>query len=249
MGRQCRGGAETAGPPRMTREDIRILSAGAPKLGVSRCTELFTDRTGLTVGLEFATAPVVRERVEGGAADADIVVAPVGDIARFAADGWTVADSDVAIGSVKAGIAVHERTAPPDIGSVEAMETALLAADAVVFNEASSGRYIAEMLQRLGLAERLAGKTVRVPNGAAVIDYLTAHPESNAIGFGQVPEIRRFVGKGVQLVGPLPEPVARTTSYAAALLNDAASPDAARDLLRFIAAPDARPVLEAAGLD
>ncbi len=227
---------------------IRILSAGAPKLGVRRCADEFERANDATVATEFATAPVLRERVEAGTAAADIVVAPVPDLERFAAAGHVVAGSAVEIGSVRAGVAVRTGASLPDMSSAAAFEQALLAADGIVYNEASSGRYIAELLQRLGLADALAAKTVRVPTGAAAMQHLAAS-RGTVIGFGQIPEIRRFADEGVTLVGPLPEPLGKTTTYAAGLLSGARQADAARALLAFLAAPDAQALRRAAGLE
>ncbi len=228
--------------------NIRILSAGAPKGGVGACAEAFASATGGEVSVEFATAPVLRERVEGGGAAADIVVAPVPDLQRFDEAGLTVAGTGVPVGSVRAGVAVRAGAPAPDISSAAAFEKALLAADEIVYNEASSGRYIADLLKRLGLADALRDKTVRVPNGAAAMKHL-AGSSGAVIGFGQIPEIRRITGEGVALVGPLPEPLGKTTTYAAGLLAGAASPDAARALLDFMATPEARRLCAEAGLE
>ncbi len=227
---------------------IRILSAGAPKGGVGACAEAFMADGGAEVSVEFATAPVLRERVEGGAAEADLVVAPVADLERFEAAGLVVAGTGVAVGAVRAGVAVRTGAPAPDIATAAAFERALLAADGIVYNEASSGRYIADLVKRLGLAEALARRTVRVPTGAAAMEYL-AGSTGNVIGFGQIPEICRFTGAGVDLVGPLPDPLGKTTRYAAGLLSGAAVPEAARALLDFMAMPQARALCAAAGLE
>ncbi|MDH3231549.1 MAG: substrate-binding domain-containing protein [Alphaproteobacteria bacterium] len=227
---------------------IRILSAGAPKGGVGACAEAFASATGHQVSVAFATAPVLRGRVEGGEAAADIVVAPVPDLQRFEEAGLTVAGTGVPVGSVRAGVAVRAGAPAPDISSAAAFEQALLAADEIVYNEASSGRYIADLLKRLGLADALRERTVLVPNGAAAMKYL-AGSRGTVIGFGQIPEIRRFTEGGVALAGPLPEPLGKTTRYAAGLLAGAAAPDAARALLDFMASPEARRLCAGAGLE
>lgn len=228
---------------------IRILSAGAPKGGVSACIDAFTRDTGRDVDIVFATAPVLRERVGRGEAEADIVIAPPAAMDAFAEAGRIAAGLRIRVGSVKAGVAVRTGTAVPDLSSVESFKQALLAAESVVRNEASSGLYIAGLIERLGLGQALAEKTVVLPNGAAVIAHLQASTLEHEIGFSQVPEIRRFEDQGITLAGPLPEEVGNTTSYDAGLLSDAAAPDAARALLEFMASPGAREIYAAAGLE
>lgn len=229
-------------------DTVRILSAGAPKAGVSACVEAFASKTGQTAEITFATAPVLRQRVEAGEADAEIVVAPVAAMEAFERDGRLAAGPRVTLGSVKAGVAVRDGSPIPDISSVDSLKRTLLAADAVIYNEASSGQYIAEMIDRLGLGGELAARTVRLPNGAAVMARL-AGDGGRAIGFGQIPEIRRFEADGVRLVGPLPDAVGKTTTYAAGLLAGADGPERARALLEFMASDAARRLYAEAGLE
>lgn len=227
---------------------IRILSAGAPKAGIGACVEAFTAETGHKADITFATAPVLREKVEAGSANADIVVAPLAVMDGFKAEGRLAAGPQVAVGSVRAGIAVRDDTPLPDIASVESLEQTLRAAETVIYNEASSGQYIAEMIGRLGLTEELAARTLRLASGAAVMTRL-AEGENNEIGFGQIPEIRRFEGRGVRLVGPLPDPLGKTTTYAAALLAGATAPPGAMALLDFMTAARGQRIFAGAGLE
>lgn len=228
---------------------VRILSAGAPKAGVSACAEAFARESGQKVDISFATAPILRERIEAGEAGADIVVAPLAAMEAFARDGRLAAGPRVPVGSVKAGVAIRDGAPVPDIASVESLKQALLAADAVVYNEASSGQYIAEMIGRLGLADALAARVLRLANGAAVMTHLTGDPTGRAIGFGQIPEIRRFEDRGVRLVGPLPEAIGKTTTYAAGLLAGAATHDNARALLDFMGSVEATRIYAESGLE
>lgn len=228
---------------------IRILSAGAPKGGVTACAGAFTRKTGQAVDIVFATVPVLRGRVERGEADADIVIAPPAALDAFAAAGLIAAEPRVPIGAVRAGVAIRKGTVRPDLSSVEGFRRSLLAAESVVRNEASSGLYIAELIERLGLAAALAAKTVVVPNGAAVIAHLQKSTRGYEIGFSQVPEIRRYEDRGIELAGPLPEEIGKTTRYVAGLLADARSPEAALALLAFMASPEAARLRAAAGLE
>ena len=100
----------------------------APKTGVARCAEAFTAASGHRVALSFATAPVLRQRVEAGEA-ADIVIAPLPTMTGFRERGLTVAGVGTVIGSVKAGVAVRDGQPGPDLASPEAFVAALHAAD------------------------------------------------------------------------------------------------------------------------
>jgi len=82
-----------------------------------------------------------------------------------------------------------------------------------------------------------------------VIAHLQKSTLAYEIGFSQVPEIRRFEDEGIELAGPLPEEIGRTTRYEAGLLAGAASPEAARALLSFMASPEAARLRAEAGLE
>jgi len=227
--------------------NIRILSAGAPKQGVGDSARSFTRATGHDVDVTFATAPVLRERVEGGAAAADLLVAPVALMTDCLAAGRVEQGTDIVIGSVTAGVAVREGATPPDISSVDSLKAALLTADAVLYNVASSGQHIASMMERLGLTEALARTTERLATGSAVMERLAEGTAASEIAFGQITEISRFEGGGVTLVGPLPTEVGKKTTYAAGLLAGAAEP--ARALLAYMDTPEARRIYADAGLE
>lgn len=228
---------------------LRVLSAGAPQTGVKGCIEVFRRMTGDGVGADFATAPAIREKIESGDAGADIVIAPVSAIRDFENQGLTVADTSVVIGGVKAAVVVRRGAEAPDISSAEALKSALLAAGSVVYNEASSGVYIARMLEGFGIAAAVAPKTVRVASAAAVMEHLAASRAVGEIGFGQLPAIRRFEDKGVTLVGPLPSEVENVTVYAAALLADSESSAPARSFIEFLTTPRAKEIFAAAGVE
>ena len=71
----------------------------------------------------------------------------------------------------------------------------------------------------------------------------------NEIGFGAITEIKLFEPKGLKLVGPLPAEVQNYTSYAAALMTGAPSPQAAKAFLAFLGSAEAKQAFAAAGIE
>jgi len=63
----------------------------------------------------------------------------------------------------------------------------------------------------------------------------------------QISEILPYAG--AELVGPLPKEIQLTTSFAAAAGANAAQPEAATALIKFLTAPEAAAVYRAKGLD
>ncbi len=229
---------------------IKVLSAGAPKGGVTMTAEAFQDKTGHTFEVTFTPAPKIKAEVESGAADADVVVAAAPAVAEFEAQGRTIAGVRTVIGSIKAGVVVRVGAEVPDISSAETLKQALLDAQSLVRNEASSGLYIAGMFEKLGIAEAVTAKTVCLSTGAGVLDHLAQSVITNEIGFGQLTEIRRLESEGrIKLVGALPAEVENITTYGAAPLVGAGDVDAASDYVRFLESAEAREILVASGVE
>ena len=148
------------------------------------------------------------------------------------------------------GIAVHAKAPQHDIADTEAFKRLVLGASAVVYNNASSGIYAAKLLEKLGLAKTLGSRIVVVQSGAAIMEYVAAHPPA-AVGLAQISEIMVLVAKGcpVRLAAPLPDEIQNTTTYVAAVVAGSAAPEAAGALVRFLATPAAKLVFAATGID
>ena len=68
-----------------------------------------------------------------------------------------------------------------------------------------------------------------------------------AIGFQQMSELLEVAG--VDVVCPLPPDVQRVTVIAAGVASNAANPEGARALVRFLASPEAAPTIRRLGLE
>ncbi|MDH3239044.1 MAG: substrate-binding domain-containing protein [Alphaproteobacteria bacterium] len=229
---------------------IRVLSAGAPKGGVGLTAEAFESDTGHSFQISFATAPTIRAAVEGGTAEADVVVATADAVEAFGTEGLTLEGAMTVLGSIKAGVVIRIGADVPDISSAETLKQALLDAQSIVRNEASSGLYIARMIEGLGIADQVKDKTVTLPTGGDVLAHLAESDVQKEIGFGQLTEIRRLEPEGrIRLVGALPKEVENITTYAAAPLAGARDPDAAKAYVGYLATDAARKILVASGVE
>ena len=230
-------------------EGIRVLSAGAVKRGVGTLAEAFGRDTGNIVTVTFATAPVLKGKVEDGTAEADVIIAPVPAMKGFEEKGLVVAGTSAVIGSVKAAVVVRDGANTPDISTAETFKYAILDADSLVYNRASSGLYIEELMARLGVAEEVAAKTTRLATGGEVMKHLAVSEVANEIGFGQIPEISVYEDQGIRLVGPLPEEIGKTTTYAVGLSASALTPATVRAFIDTMATPAAKDIFRATGVE
>jgi molybdate transport system substrate-binding protein len=176
-----------------------------------------------------------------------VIVTPAG-IEQAAKDGKVAADSRAPDGRVGAGIIVRDAAAAPNVGTVDAMKQALLAADSVVYNSASSGLYLDKLFGNMGILDQLKPKTTRYPDGASVMEHVIKG-KGNEIGFGAITEIKLYTSKGLKFVGPLPAEVQNYTTYAAALMTAAPAAEAAKAVLRLLATPAGKATFVSAGVE
>lgn len=229
---------------------LQVLSAGAVKEGVARLAGEFQRQTGSEVKIEFATAPKVRERVLAGEA-VDVVIATPAAMDELEKRGKIVSGSRATIGRSRVAVVVRKGIAPPDMASAAAFKQALLGADALVSNQASSGIYVEKLLEKLGIVTEMQPKIVRVANGAAVMRRIAEGTARREIGVGQLSEILNQISKGtaVTLVGTLPDEIQNYTMYIAAMAAGGAARESARSLIRQLTGPAAKSVFAATGID
>lgn len=217
---------------------LTVLSAGAVEPAL---TTLLADHqrvSGCTVKVEFATGPELAAKLEAGAA-ADLLIAPRALVDRVAGTGQAIAETSTELAKVGVGITVRRGAEAPRITTVEALTSALLAADSIVYNRASTGLYLEGLFKRLAIADRLAPKTTRYADGAEVLGHV-ARGRGHEIGFGAITEIKALESQGLTFVGPLPEDVQNYTSYRAVVMAKTSARPQAEALLKFLQSPEAR---------
>jgi molybdate transport system substrate-binding protein len=179
---------------------------------------------------------------------ADVVILDGGAADELGKRGLVRADSKVELARSLVGMVVREGAAKPDIGTVEAFRSTLLAAKSIAYSDSGSGTYLSTTLfAKLGVADQIAGKSrkVRGPPSGEPVASVVARGEAE-IGFQQVAELIHVAG--ISYVGPIPAELQPSFSFAGALSSTVQQPEAATALLRFLASPEAAPVIAKAGL-
>jgi molybdate transport system substrate-binding protein len=116
----------------------------------------------------------------------------------------------------------------PDISSVEALKRALISARSVAHSKVgASGIYFVQLLEKLGIADRV--KRVVVEKGPVGLAVAAGEAE---IGVQQLCELEPV--PGIDIVGPLPEPVQKITYFSAGVPADAANAAGARALMGLL---------------
>jgi molybdate transport system substrate-binding protein len=179
---------------------------------------------------------------------ADVVILDGAAADELGKRGMVRPDSKTELARSLVGMVVREGAAKPDIGSVDAFRSTLLAAKSIAYSDSGSGTYLSRtMFPKLGVADQVAGKSrkVRGPPSGEPVAAVVARGEAE-LGFQQVSELIHVAG--VSYVGPIPAELQPGFTFAGALTSNGREPDAAKALLRFLASPDAAPVIVKAGL-
>jgi molybdate transport system substrate-binding protein len=230
-----------------TAADLVVFSAGAVESAIRTLAGHYEREFGRDVEVSFGTGPELTKKVKAGAV-ADVLIAPANVMAHAAKAGKITADTQTEVARVGVGIVVRRGATPPSITTLDALKDALLRADSVVYNEASTGQYLEKLFDRIGILDHLKQKTTRYVSAAQVLEHVI-RGSRNEIGFGPITEIRDYEPKGLTFVGPLPSEVQHFTTYQAAVMNDARAPDAARDFVRFLTSAKARRTFAATGVE
>jgi molybdate transport system substrate-binding protein len=191
---------------------------------------------GSTVGL-------TRDIAEGAGGDLAILTGEaIDDLIKR---GKVVAGSRVDLARSGIGLAVRQGASKPNVGSPQSLRSALLAAKSVAHSKTGqSGIYFPSVLERLGISEQMKPKMV-VPETGIPIGEIVAKGEAE-IGIQQISELLPVAG--IEIVGPLPEPLQKITTFSAGVLATADDPRVAKALVEFIATAS-HPLLEAKGLE
>ncbi len=227
--------------------DIRVLSAGAIEPGLLDAVEAFRDDSGEEVEITWATTPVILRRIAGGEIP-DVVIATREAIDGLSREKKVDGGQAVDLGRVGIGMVVRKGAPVPDISSVGALKYALLDADSVVFNRASSGLQFERVLGELGVLDRIQSKSVRYNNGPAMMEHLIKG-KGKEIGFGAIIEILMFRDKGLMLAAPLPPELQRYTEYVAAPMAAASNDEGAEAFVRYLGSPAAKALFAARGIE
>ena len=190
-------------------------------------------RTGEAIAIESVGGVDAARRVQEGEAF-DAVFLASDAIDKLAASGRVVPGSKVDLFLSPVVVAVRKGAALPDIGSEDALRSAVLAAESIGYSTGPSGVALTKLFERWGIAGVIAGRIVQAPPGVPV-GSLVADGKC-ALGFQQLSELMNL--QGIAIVGPLPEAVQIVTTFSAGVCAASSQGDAVRRMLDFMASPE-----------
>jgi len=233
----------------MARE-IKVLSTTAMKTTLDDLMPEFEKSTGNKVTIHFAPSAKIKQRVADGE-ETDVAIATAEGLQELIQTHKIVNGSRADLAQSRVGLAVQKGAPKPDISSAEKFKQALLAAKSIGTSNpvggGASGAHIAKVLEQLGIADAVKGKTTFGPGGPAGLigNYLVR--KEVEIGLQQIPELMAV--PGIDIVGPLPDEIQAITVFSAGLSTGAKEEQAGTALINFLTTPNAKAVLKSKGME
>jgi molybdate transport system substrate-binding protein len=221
---------------------IKILSGGAMRSLMLDVAPLFERASGTKVDIRFALTSVLQKEIEDGVAF-DVALLPRPELDALARTGKIAAGTQTDVTRSAVGLAVRAGAPKPDIGTVEAFKRTLLAAQSVGYSDGPSGAYIANLFERLGIADAMKPKAKLT---SRLVAEIVAEGEAE-VGMQQIVAILPV--KGAELVGPLPGELQNIIVYAAGLAAGSAQSGAGRTFIAFMAMPEVVGLIRAKGME
>jgi molybdate transport system substrate-binding protein len=202
----------------------------------------FERRTGYTLTISYDPAQVMLRRIAAGETG-DVAILGTAAIDTLAAEGKIDAGTRRTLARCGVGLAVRAGAPKPDVSTVDALKKTLLETPSIIYtSEGASGIHFARVIEELGIADAVRAKAHR-QTGGLVAERLAAGEVELAVQ--QIPEL--LAVSGVELVGPLPEPLQTRSVSTAALFTGTRQRTAAQAFIDFLATPDAARIFRQKG--
>jgi molybdate transport system substrate-binding protein len=208
-----------------TSSEIKVLASRAISTVLEVVGPEFERATGHKLKVVTGFSPELVARINN-AEPFDVIAVPPPIIDRLIKEGKVQEASRVLLVRSDVGVGVRAGAPKPDISTVEAFKQTLLDAKSTAYLPVPG---VPQMLARIGLADALKSKTT-IPD-TDIVSELVAKGEIELV----IVVIAQIVTTpGVELVGPLPSEIKITSIFAGAVSAKSQSPEAARDLLKFL---------------
>src|SRR5262245_21297298 len=223
--------------------EIHVWTARAIATVLAAIGPQFERTTGHRLNIYSGLPDDFQKRANAGD-PCDVIVSGSAPIARWIKEGRLVAETRTDIARSGVGVAVRSGARKPDIRSLEAFTQSLLDAKSIAYLRVGSGLHVADVLERLGIAETIKSKVTRPESD--IVSELVA---KGAVELGIVVITQILTTPGVELVGPLPPEIQSYVVFTAAIATNSRAPEAARELMKFLTGATAAPVIRAQGME
>ena len=229
--------------------EFRVMTSGAftaahlaliPQLERLTKTKIVTVTTSVGTG----ETSILNRLKRGEIADIVIVAEPL--FRQFVADGLVLSEGHAILARSIVAMAVRAGAPKPDISSTDALRNTLLKAKSIGYSASESGKYLTtELVQRLGIADEVLGKS-RLVSGGERVGAVVARGELE-IGFQQLSELLPV--KGIAHITPLSPEVQKVSLFVASVAASSPNQVRARSVIAFLASREAAQAIRNSGLE
>ncbi len=232
--------------------ELKVLSAGAVRAALQELAPAFEAASGHKLKIEFATAEVVEQKVAAGD-EIDVAILTKPRLDKLVSGAKIVGGTTSTLARAEIGLAVKKGAPKPDISSVETLKKSLLSAKSVAYPDpasgATSGIFLAQAFEKLGIAAELKPKTRLVSGSSTQGPRVAENVARGEAEIGLQPIGELIEVDGVDVVGPLPKELQSPDMvYVAGSPFVSEQPIAAKALIDFLAGPKAAALYKAKGL-
>jgi molybdate transport system substrate-binding protein len=224
---------------------LRVFASNGVKAVVEELQPKCEQAIGHPLAIEFNSAAVLKQRIEGGEAF-DVALLTNEALDALIKEGKVAAGSRADLARAGVGVGIRAGAPKPDIKTPEAMKQTLLKAKSVTYAKEGASRTIIEkMYDRFGIAGDMKPKVIlQTVSGRAQTDVAEGKAE---MVITLIPEILPV--HGIQMAGPLPGEVQGYISFRAGVSANSNNAEAGKALIKFLTGPAAAPVYKAKGME
>jgi molybdate transport system substrate-binding protein len=227
---------------------LKVMISSGFRAAYEELIPEFERKTGQTIvtvyGGSMGNAPsTIPNRLQNGE-PADVVILATSAIQELVEKHKVIPGTRVDLARSLIAMAVRAGAQKPDISTLEGLKRTLLAAKSIAYSDSTSGVYLStELFQRLGIADEIRSKCIRIDTG--MVGTVIARGDAE-IGFQQVSELLPIAG--IDIVGPIPPEGQKITVYSGGVVVDSKQQAIAEQLLRFLASPEAAATIKKSGM-
>lgn len=225
--------------------ELTVISTVGVRGALDQVAQDFERTASDSLNIQYGTSAALKQNLDAGQ-PFDVVILPLDMIRDLVLHGKATPADSATIGQIGVGVAVKSGTTKPDIGTPDALRSALLAARTIAYTkEGQSGIAAVRAFGALGITEqtkdrlyldtRPAGGVLAVAEGKA------------ALGIALMSEIAAY--PQVALVGPLPGDLQSYVVFGVGISSNTKHPDVARAFLAFLGTTEVRRKFASIGME
>ena len=226
-------------------EPVRVLASNGVRPALKDLIPECERAIGRPLAIEFNPSAAIKRTIDADALfDVTILTSDVID--TLIKGGKLDSGTHPEVGRIGVGVGILQGAPKPNIQTPDAIKATLLNAKAITYGEEGASRpAIDNMIQVLGIADRLRAKT----RFAKTVDESMVLLRTR-----QVDTVLTLISEilpvqGVEFVGPLPAKFQMYVKFSMGISASSKNKDAARALVQFLTGPSAAAAFKAKGID